>query len=97
MQEYPNQNVDKLVVNELVVEMNSIAHIPPLLDLSKFSKYTKIIRIMLKVLQVLKLNLDPFETLVMQEQKLHCNSIHTYLSNSNIQVKAEVKKTPSKS
>ena len=48
---------------------------------------------MLKVLQVLKLNLDPSETLVMQEQKLHCNSIYIYLSNSNIQVHAEVKNT----
>ena len=50
-QEYPNQTVDRVAVNELVVEINPVTPIPPLLDLSKFSKHTKVIRIMLRVLQ----------------------------------------------
>ena len=48
---------------------------------------------MLRVLHVLKLNLDLFEILVMQEQRLHCNSIYTYLSNPNNQANAEVRTT----
>ena len=91
--EYPNQDVSRVVVNELVVEIKPVAPDTPLLDLSRFSKYTEVIRIMSRILQFLKLNLDPFETLVMQEQKLHCNSTYTYLSNSNIQVNTEVKTT----
>ena len=53
--EYPNQDTNKVVVNELVVEINPVAPIPPILDLSRFSKFTKVIRVMSKILQFLTL------------------------------------------
>ena len=90
--EYPDQTVERAAVNELVVEINPITTTTPLLDPSKFSKYTRVIRIVFKVLQFLRLKLDPFETLVKQEQ-LHCNSIYICLSNSNTPVTRYVKNT----
>ena len=48
---------------------------------------------MLRVLQFLKSNLNPFEALICQEQKLHCNSIFSYLINPNIKVNLEIKNT----
>ena len=91
--EYPNQDTNTVAVNDLVVEINPVAPISPILDLSRFSKFTKVIRVMSRTLQFLKLYLDPFEALVMQEQKFHWNSIYSYLTNSNIQVNSEVKTT----
>ena len=48
---------------------------------------------MLKVLKFLKLNLNLFIKLISQEQKLHCNSIFSYLTNPNINVNLEAKNT----
>ena len=45
------------------------------------------------VLQFLKADLNPFETLVCQEEKLHCKSIFSYLLNPNIRVNVDVKNT----
>ena len=84
--EYPNQDTNTVAVNKLVVEINPVAPIPPVLDLSRFSKFTKALRAISRNLKFLKLDLDPFETLVRQEQKFHCNSIYAYPTNSNIPV-----------
>ena len=93
-QEYPKQDDEEVVVvQELTVEINPIHPVPPVIDLTTYSKIVKVERIMLKVLQFLKLNLNPFIKLISQEQRLHCNSIYSYLANPDINVKLEVKNT----
>ena len=90
---YPDQDNEGVVVSELTVEINPIIPVPPLIDLTKHSKCIKVERIMSRVLQFLNSDLHPFEALVHQEQRLHCNSIYSYLSNSKLQVNVEVKNT----
>ena len=46
---------------------------------------------MLRVLQFLKSEITPFEALVRQEQKLHCNSMYSYLLNPRLRVNVDVK------
>ena len=48
---------------------------------------------MYRVLQFLKSDHNPFESLIRQEQKLHCNSIFSHLLNPNIKVNIGVKNT----
>ena len=52
--EYPVQDNEAVVVNELTVEINPINPVPPIIDLTRNSKYNKAERIMLRVLQFLK-------------------------------------------
>ena len=68
-QEYPNQDNEVVVVQELTVEINPINPVPPVIDLTRHSKFVKAERVMLEVLQFLKSDLNPFETLIQQEQK----------------------------
>ena len=50
--------------------------------------------LLLRILFIDQLHLaDPLLKLVMQEQRLHCNSIFTYLANPRINVTVDVKKT----
>ena len=93
-QEYPSQdNVEVVVVQELTVEINPINPVPPIIDLTRYNKFVKDERVMLRVLQFLNSNSSPFVKLITQEQKLHCNSIYSYLVNPNINVTVEVKNT----
>ena len=48
---------------------------------------------MTKVLEFCQSPSNPFEKLVRQEQLLHCTSIHAHLTNSRVNVNAEVKTT----
>ena len=89
-QEYPNQDNEVVVVQELTVEINPINPVPPVIDLTRHSKFVKAERVIPKVVQFSKSDLNPFETLIRQEQKLHCNSIFSYLINSNIKANLEV-------
>ena len=82
-----------VATNELVVEINPVILIPPVLDLQRINSYTRAINIMTKVLSFTKSFHDLLLTLVMQEQRLHCNSIYTYLSNSRINVSIDIKNT----
>ena len=43
MKDCPNQSSENVVVNELTVEVNPIAAIPPSLDLSKYSKLAEVL------------------------------------------------------
>ena len=86
-------NVEVVVVQELTVEINPINPVPPIIDLTRYSKFVKAERVMLKVLQFLNSNSNPFVKLISQEQKIHCNSIYSYLVNPNINVNVEVKNT----
>ena len=92
-QEYPDQDDEVVVVKELTVEINPINPVPPLIDLTRHSTYAKAGRVMCRILQFLKSNINPFKALVRQEQRLHCNSIYTYLLNPRIRVTVDVKKT----
>ena len=80
-----------VAINELVVEINPINPVPPVLDLDRISSYTRAINIMGKVLSFIKSKLDPLLSLVMQEQRLHCNSIYSHLANPKINVSIDVK------
>ena len=82
-----------VAINELVVEINPINPVPPVLDLDRISSYTRVINIITKVLSFAKSSNDPLLSLVMQEQRLHCNSIYSYLANPKINVSIDVKKT----
>ena len=57
------------------------------------SSYNRAINIMSKVLRFIKSSADPLLKLVMQEQRLHCNSIYTHLANPRINVNIDVKNT----
>ena len=92
-QHYPEQTHMHVATNELVVEINPVNPIPPVLDLERISSYTRAINIMTKVLSFTKSFHDPLLALVMQEQRLHCNSIYTYLSNPRINVSMDIKNT----
>ena len=92
-QHYPKQTHMHVATNELVVEINPINPVPPVLDLERISSYTRAINIMTKVLSFTKSFHDPLLTLVMQEQRLHCNSIYTYLSNPRINISMDIKNT----
>ena len=92
-QHYPEQTHVHVAINELVVEINPINPVPPVKDLDRISSYTRVINIMGKVLSFIKSKSDPLLSLVMQEQRLHCNSIYSYLANPNISVSIEVKNT----
>ena len=91
--EFPRQDHETVLVSELAVEMNPVPPVYPLIDLSRFSKFIRALRAVCRVLQFCKSNLDPFETLVKQEQKLHCNSLYTYLTNTNTSVSQDIKQT----
>ena len=91
LREYLNHENEVVVVQELTVEINPINPVPKVIDLTRHSKFIKAERVMLRVLQFLKSNLNPFEALISQEQKLHCNSIFLYLINPNIKVSLEIK------
>ena len=80
-----------VATNELVVEINPVNPVPPVLDLDQISGYTRAINIMGKVLSFTKSSSDPLLKLVMQEQKSHCNSIYSFLSNPRINVNIDVK------
>ena len=80
--EFPNQDHEIALVSEIVVEINPIPPVPALIDLTRFSKFLRALRTTCRVLQFCKSNLDPFETLVEQEQQLHCNSLYTYLTDA---------------
>ena len=82
-----------VAINELVVEINPINPVPHVLDLDRISNYTRAINIMSKVLSFSKSSSDPLLSLVMQEQRLHCNSIYSYLANPKINVIIDVKNT----
>ena len=89
-QEYTNQdNEEGVVVQKLTVEINSTNPVPPITDLTRHSKFVKAER----VLRFLKSDLNPFKTLIRQEQKLHCNSIFSYIVNPNTKVNLQVKNT----
>ena len=90
---FPNQDHEIALVSEIVVEINPIPPVPALIDLTRFSKFLRALRTTCKVLQFCKSNLDPFETLVKQEQQLHCNSLYTYLTDANTPVSKDIKQT----
>ena len=92
-QHYPEQTHVHVAINELVVEINTINPVPPVLDLDRISSYTRAIDIMGKVLSFIKFKSDPLLSLVMQEQRLHCNSIYSYLANPKINASIDVKNT----
>ena len=92
-QHYPEQTHIHIATNELVVEINPVNPVPPVLDLDRISSYTRTINIMTKVLSFTKSSSDPLFKLVMQEQRLHCNSIYSYLSNARINVSIDIKNT----
>ena len=92
-QHYTEQTHMHVATNELVVEINPVNPVPPVLDLDRISSYTRAINIMGKVLSFTKSSNDPLLSLVMQEQKLHCNSIYSYLSNPKNNVSIDVKNT----
>ena len=92
-QHYPEQTHVHVAINELVVEINPINLLPPVLDLDRISSYTKAINIMGKVLSFIESKSDPLLSLVMQEQRLHCNSIYSHLANPKINVSIDVKNT----
>ena len=48
---------------------------------------------MTRVLEFCQSPSNPFEKIFRQEQLLHCNSIHTHLTNSRVNVNLEVKTT----
>ena len=83
---YPEQTHMHVATNELVAEINPVNPGPPVLDLERISSYTRAINIMTKVLSFTKSSNDPLLKLVMQEQRLHCNSTYSYLSNPRINV-----------
>ena len=91
--EFPNQDHEIALVSEIVVEINPIPPVPALIDLTRFSKFLCALRTTCRVLQFCKSNLDPFETLVKQEQQLHCNSLYTYLTDANTPVSKDIKQT----
>ena len=92
-QHYPKQTHVHVAINELVVEINPINLVPPVLYLDRISSCTRAINIMGKVLSFIKSKLDPLLSLVMQEQRLHCNSIYSHLANPKINVSIDVKNT----
>ena len=92
-QHYPEQTHIHVATNELVVEIKPVNPVPPLLDLERISSYTRAINIMTNVLSFTKSFHDPLLKLVMQEQRLHCNSIYTYLSTPRINVSIGIKNT----
>ena len=92
-QHYPEQTHTHVATNELVVEINPVNPLPPVLNLDRTSSYTRAINIMSKVLSSTKSSSDPLLKLVMQEQKLHCNSIYSHLPNPRINVSIDVKNT----
>ena len=92
-QHYPEQTYLHVATNELVVEINPVNPVPPVLDLERISRYTRVTNIMSKVLNFTKSSTDPLLKLVMQEQRLHCNSIYTHLSNPRINISIDIKNT----
>ena len=82
-----------VATNKLVVEISPLNPVPPVLDLDRISSYTRAINIMTKVLSFTKSSSDSLLKLVMQEQRLHCNSIYLYLSNPKINVSIDIKNT----
>ena len=93
-QEYPDQdNEVVVVVQELIAEINPIIPVPPLIDLTRHSTYIKAERVMCRVLQFIESDINPFEVLIRQELRLHCNSIHTYLLNPRIRVTSDANNT----
>ena len=86
-------HITHVATNELVVEINPVNPLPPVLDLDRVSSYTRAINIMTKVLSFTKSSSEPLLKLVMQEQRLHCNSIYSYVSNPRINVSIDIKNT----
>ena len=48
--EYPDQDNEVVIVNELTIEINPINPVPPVIDLTRHSTYTKAERVMFRVL-----------------------------------------------
>ena len=90
-QHYPEQTHVHAAISELVVETNPINPAPPVLDLDRISSYTRAINIMSKVLSFINSKSIPLLSLVLQEQRLHCNSIYFYLANPKINVSIGIK------
>ena len=84
-QHYPEQTHLQVATNELVVEIYLVNPVPSVLDLDRISSYTRAINT--------KSSSDPLLKLFMQEQRLHCNSIYSYLSNPRINVSIDIKNT----
>ena len=92
-QHYPEQTHIYVVTSELVVEINPVNPIPPVLDLERISSYSRAINIMSRILRFIKSSADPLLKLIMQEQRLHCNSIYSHLTNPRINITIDVKNT----
>ena len=92
-QHYPEQTHIQVATNELVVEINPVNPVPPVFDLERISSYSRAINIMSRTLSFIKSSADPLLKLVMQEQRLHCNSIYSHLTNPRINVTIDVKNT----
>ena len=92
-QHYLEQTHVRVAINELVVEINPINPVLPVLDLDRISSYTRAINIMSKVLSFIKYKSDHLLSLVLQEQRLHCNSIYSHLTNPKNNVSIDIKNT----
>ena len=90
---YPEISHMHVATNELVVEINPVSPIPPVLDLERISSYSRVINIMSKVLSFTKSSADPLLKLVMEEQRLHCNSIYSHPTNPRLNVNIDIKNT----
>ena len=64
-----------------------------MLDLERISSYSRAVNIMSRILSFIKSSADPLLKLVIQEQRLHCNSIYSHLTNPRINVTVDVKNT----
>ena len=92
-QNYPEQKHIHVATNELILEINPVNPVPPVLDLERISSYTRAANIMSRILSFIKSSADPLIKLVIQEQRLHCNSIYSHLTNPRINVMLDVKNT----
>ena len=78
-QNYPDQISNNVVIIEIVAEMNVIAAVESVVDLSRFSKLSRVLWVMTIVLKFLRTNNNSFEALVKQKQQSHTNSRYKYL------------------
>ena len=89
-QHYPEQTHMHVPTNELLVEINPVNPVPPVIDLERISSYSRAVNIMSRILSFIKSSADPLLKLVIQEQRLHCNSIYSHLANPRINVTIDV-------
>ena len=92
-QNYPEQTHIHVATNELLVEINPVNPVPPVLDLERISSYSRAANVMSRILSFIKSSADPLLILVIQEQRLHCNSIYSHLANPRINITIDVKNT----